>query len=158
MHEILPFVWFGLPLTAYIVNRCLKTWRLHPALLYCITGFTCYVILLVNVFAVDAHLKAEAYSFDLDGDGWFSEAEMTPAAEEAMQEFTSDTGRTFAPAFGIPFTAIWVGVCFAVLYSAEWIARLTNRKPKEGVPETDLEFNTNVSSVKNENPFHPPSG
>ena len=112
----------------------------------------------INALTTDVAGSGTPASFDLDGDGWFSEAEMTPAAEEAMQEFTSDTGRTFAPAFGIPFTAIWVGVCFAILYSAEWIARLINRKPKKGVPEADLEFNTNVRTVKNENPFHPPSG
>lgn len=106
--------------------------RIHLAILYVLTGILGYVVLLMSVWALDARLEAEMNAFDLDGDGGFSGAELTPAAERAMEEWSSDTGRLFAPIFGIPITGIWYTILFAIVFSGEWIFRKCfNRKLKE---------------------------
>ena len=118
----LSVIWLALPALAWIVNLCTGK-RIHPALLYVLMGILGYVVLLVSVWALDAQLEAEMNSYDLDGDGGFSGAELTPEAELAMEEWASDTGRTFAPIFGVPITAIWYTFQFAILFSGEWVIR-----------------------------------
>ncbi len=111
-----------------------------------------YFLLLAAVWAVDADLSSKLDRFDKNGDGWFSDAEMTPAAERAMQELTDDTGRALAPVIGLPYTAIWVFVCFSILYLAEWITKMFGQKsnddemtpPVVRYPESDV------------NPYQPP--
>lgn len=40
--------------------------------------------------------------------------ELSTEAEQAMDAWASDTGRTLAPIIGIPLTAIWYTVLFAI--------------------------------------------
>ena len=137
MHIALPILWLLLPLFAYIGNRC-RTNRLNGLLLFFATAFVGYFLLLAAVWAIDVDLKYKLNRFDKNGDGSFSDAEMTPAAERAMQEVTDDTGRALAPVIGLPYTGVWVFVCFSILYSAEWISKLFRKEPNddESTPRT----------------------
>ena len=54
--------------------------------------FVFYVSILVYVSIYDYQLEKELYSFDLNGDGYFSGSEITPEQEEAMIKFVGDTG------------------------------------------------------------------
>lgn len=130
MHNALPMLWLLLPLLSHIGNRC-RSRRANGCLLLIGTIVVGYFLLLVSVWAIDANLERELYRFDIDGNGSFSDAEMTPAAERAMEEFTNDTGRVMAPVFGLPYTAVWYCLCFAILSSAERITKLLVGKPKE---------------------------
>lgn len=123
-------------------------------LLYVMVGVVGYVLLVTSVFALDSHLESELDKYDLDGNGWFDESEMTPAAQQAMDDFTNDTGRTFAPISGVPITAIWVLFNFAILYSGEWVfRRLTSlRKSTEPV----VRDNASVPDLE-QNPYRPPN-
>jgi hypothetical protein len=49
-------------------------------------------------------------TFDLDGDGSFSGAELTPAALEAMQRYSNDTGLAMALVFGFIVSLVYVAV------------------------------------------------
>ena len=69
--------------------------------------FVFYVSILVYVSIYDYQLEKELYSFDLNGDGYFSGSEITPEQEEAMIKFVGDTGRTFAPITGAIFSFMY---------------------------------------------------
>jgi hypothetical protein len=122
LSTILFFVWIALPLGAWMANLFTGK-RVHPALLYVVTGLFGYFVLIASVWALDVQLEAKMNSFDLDGDGGFSGTELTPEAERAMDEWASDTGRNFAPFSGIPITAIWYTLLFAVVYGGEYLFR-----------------------------------
>jgi len=61
----------------------------------------------LSVWCLDAEIEARMNSFDLDGDGSFSGSELTAEADQALDDWTSDTDRTFAPIVGVPLTVIW---------------------------------------------------
>ena len=154
LPTVLLFGWIGLPLIAWSTNL-LTGKRIHPALLYVIAGIAGYCLLLVTVWAVDIHLKAEMNSFDIDGDGSISGPELTPAAEKAMDEWASDTGRSFAPVLGVPLTAIWYAMVLGVLLCGEWIFRSLFFRKDVARPKAS---ETQVSEPsKSDNPFEPPS-
>jgi hypothetical protein len=71
----------------------------------------CYVFTIIANEVYEIHLERELDRYDLDGDGSFSHRELTPRAEQLMDDLTSDTGRTFAPCTGL---VIWP------IYSAFW--------------------------------------
>lgn len=74
-----------------------------------IASVVCYVLLMLSVQASEIHLENKLNQFDLDGDGGFSGAEITPAMEKAMDDVTSDTGRTLAPITGLITCPIYSG-------------------------------------------------
>ena len=155
IHSALQILWLALPVGAWLVNlRRLR--RVHPALLYVIVCIAAYVLLISSVFAYDSYLKSRLYTFDLNGDGGFDDSEMTPAAQQAMDDFTHDTGRTFAPVFGAPVTAIWVLVNFVVLYGGEWIFRVTTGRDK--TDEVLGEFPSKIEPANTDpNPYRSPN-
>ena len=156
LSTILSFTWIGLPIATWIGNLSTGK-RIHPALLYIGTAFAGYVILLASVWALDAQLEAKMNSFDLDGDGGFSGAELTPAAQAAMDEWASDTGRTFAPVFGIPATAIWYTILFAIVFSGEWAFRFFLRRGGTASPDRGAPRKNKPKAVNSDNPYQPPN-
>jgi hypothetical protein len=122
-------VWFILPVLMWFANLLIRIptnpkYRIVLIGLFCVlTAIAGYIVLLTSVWVLDTHLEAEMNKFDLDGDGGIGGAELTPEAERAIEEWASDTGRTFAPIVGIPLTAIWYGMLFAVLFGGEWVFR-----------------------------------
>jgi hypothetical protein len=120
----LMFLWFGLPLLAFAANLGTGG-RLHPFVLYALTVIVGFVLLVAGAWAADLHLKAEMDSFDLDGDGGFDGAELTPEAQAAMDAWGSDTGRTMVIFTGIPMSAIWFGICFSFLHLGKWAVTKT---------------------------------
>ncbi len=69
----------------------------------------CYVLLLLSVITESFHLDNVLYQYDLNGDGGFSGIEINPAMEQAMEDASSDTGRTFAPFTGLVTCPIYSG-------------------------------------------------
>lgn len=74
-----------------------------------IISIVCYFLLLFSVWLVDMHFEIRLNRYDLNGDGMFSGAEMTPQMEAAMDDFTNDTGRSLAPITGIIISPIYSG-------------------------------------------------
>jgi hypothetical protein len=121
--KLLPFVYLAMPVGIWIANALLRKRRLHWALAFFAACLFAYLTLLVSVQIINYDLERELYKFDLDGDGSFSESEMTADAKLAMDAVTSDTGRALAPITGIPITLVWTTICFLVCSIVEWIAR-----------------------------------
>ncbi len=71
---------------------------------------------LVNSLAIYTNhiLNKELYTYDLNGDGTFTNEEITPEVKILLHRMSSDTARTFAPISGIIvglfFTLIGFGI------------------------------------------------
>ncbi len=146
------------PATAWFANLFYQK-RLHPVVLFILVVIGAYVLVVVSARVADAHLYAEMTKFDLDGDGGIGGAEQSPEADRAAKRWASDTGRTLAPIIGLPLSAIWVALCFSVLYAIEWVFRVTIfKKPvidqslETGGPSPPVQ----LEPVETTNPFQPP--
>lgn len=113
-------LWFALPFVAFVVNAK-RHQRLHPFLLFGLTVSAGFLLLFAGAEVKDMRLTAEMKRFDLDGDGGFGDTELTPDAQKAIDAWASDAGRTMAIFTGIPVSAIWAGICFAILATGQWI-------------------------------------
>ena len=139
MLEVLPILlvglWFGLPLLLWLA-RLLANRRIHGFLLYLGTVLVGYFVFVGSAWTADFVLEQKMNRFDLDGDGGISGDELTPAAEQAMDEWASDTGRTFAVFTGLPVTAIWAAICLSPLCLGEWaVRRLVFGQKSKGTPD-----------------------
>lgn len=72
-----------------------------------INFFLVYVIFLLGVYGHEFYLEYKLSVFDLDGDGFFTEDEITPEQEKYMSLAVGDVGRTFAPVTGLLFSFIY---------------------------------------------------
>ena len=73
--------------------------------------------LVIGIFLLEEKKEEKAlYEFDLDGSGSFSDEEMTPEAQAAMDRWTNDAGRMFIPFVAVVFSGIWIVVNFTTLY------------------------------------------
>jgi len=80
-------------------------WGLH----FMACTLICYLLLILSVFLTSQHYEFELNKYDLDGDGSFSTEEFTADAEVAMDNWTSDTGRTLAPFIGLITCPLYAG-------------------------------------------------
>jgi hypothetical protein len=110
-----------LPNCVWLFRKRLTHSKLQFVVLFFITIVLGYVLYVGGIWILDKELKQAVDRFDLDHDGGFSDTEYTPEAQAAMKEFTSDTGRTFAPFVAGPITIIWVSFCFSILAFISWI-------------------------------------
>lgn len=155
ISDLLSWCWLLLPLVAWLAVVCGKL-RLHPVLVYLLTCVVGYFVLLLSVFILDAELEARMNSFDLDGNGSFSGAELTAEAKEAMEDWSSDTGRNFAPIFGVPFTMIWYSLTMGLLFGVGAIVKsLWRKKKRKQSADADV-LETELVREEDGNPFRPP--
>lgn len=133
------FLWFVAPVPAFAANL-MRQKRLHVFLLYVITILAGFVLAVAAAWMADLHLNAELDRLDLDGDGGISGAELTPEAQQVMDDWASDTGRVMVIFTGLPLSAIWYGMCFAVLYFGKWVLTIifSKRQAAERVGVTDV--------------------
>lgn len=159
--QVLQMAYVATPLICWTVNATLLRRRVHWALLFVLACLAGYLVLMTAVQAVETELDRELYRHDRDGDGMFSEDEMTPEAERAMDAVTSDTGRTFAPITGIPITFVWTAINFAVLAVVDWTGRFIWRSIRgadRGPDSADApkRGTRKELAVNPENPYQPP--
>lgn len=76
---------------------------------FLIWSVACYCLLLVSVRFADMYFEHRLDKYDLDGDGMFSGAEVTPGMQAAMSDLTNDTGRSLAPITGLIASPIYCG-------------------------------------------------
>ena len=153
---ILNVAWLILPVGTWGVNLFRRN-RIHPALICIVTVMLGCVLFLASIWILEIQLEAKMNSFDLDGDGVFSGDELTPAAEIAMAEWTSDTGRSFGYILGIPFTIIWYAILFSIAFSAEWVFRRFNPVTAVGDPKYQEEKIGNPEPLNSDNPYQSPN-
>lgn len=80
-------------------------------------------IIVGTSFIYDSQLKRELMAFDIDGDGIFSEEEISAEQSQAMSRVTSDTSRTFAPVAGSVFALTYSSIFFGLLAASSGIGR-----------------------------------
>lgn len=144
-------LWLFLPLTMWLL-RLVANRRMHILVLYLLAVVIGYLLLVGTAWAADIMLEQKRNSFDLDGDGSISGHELTPEAQQAMDDWASDTGRTFAILMALPLTAIWAALCLIPLGFGEWIFRRlkSSRNPQV------TSGSTAVDPLEDGNPYSTP--
>ena len=102
----------GIPFLVYAVSGSRVLPATHKIKLALIAFFVLYAFIVVSAEVQDWLIQEELYKYDLDGNKSFSQEELTPEAEVAMENFTNDTGRTFAPITGFIFSFLYVSLFF----------------------------------------------
>ena len=102
----------------YIHHKYFKT--KSRLLFLAFSGLGIYFIILLGAHLTRIDLQSQLDAFDLNGDGFFSGHEITPALEEAVQRATSDTGSALAPITGAIFSVIYVFIVSELWALTEW--------------------------------------
>lgn len=89
-----------------------------------ISAFLFYLSIIITALATNYILKNELNSFDLNGDGFFTNEEITSDQQIAMRRVISDTGRNLAPIIGIVYSLIY----YVVLFFFFWITKTIFQK------------------------------
>ena len=107
--QVLAVIWLLTPFivgTAFLLRKSRWTF-LKPFLISALIG---YALIVASARISDVELKARLYELDTNGDGTFTNAEITPEVKRRLEAVSSDTGRTFAPFTGLPMSAIWSAI------------------------------------------------
>lgn len=107
--QVIFVIWLFTPLivgTAFLLRKTRWTF-LKPFL---ISAFIGYALFVASAQISDVELKTRLYELDTNGDGTFTNEEMTPEVYRRLEAVSSDTGRTFAPFTGLPMSAIWAAI------------------------------------------------
>jgi hypothetical protein len=146
-------LWAALPLMMWVL-RLVGPRRVHVVILFVCTVVVGYFLYVGAAMTADVLIEQRMNRFDLDGDGGISGDELTPEAQQAIDDWASDTGRTFAFITALPVTAIWAAIWLTPLCAAEWIVRRHLRGRKSNVPTEQLI----ESPADDGNPYKPLSG
>ena len=150
-------LWLALPLTVWLA-RLMSGKRIHGVFLFGICVFLGYFAFVGTAWTADAMIQQRLDSFDLNGDGDISGDENTPEAQEAMDDWASDTGRTLAIFTGLPITGIWAAFSLTPLCLVEWIVRQLRAKKQDDSPLVeDAVPKPDVPPMPMDIPFHSPN-
>ena len=94
--------WFALIVSAF-PYRWIST-LIALSIAFCVP----YVLIIFLAKLEGDRLVAVIAQLDLNGDGIFSAAELTPAAEVALQHYSNDTGLAMAPILGALISLAYV--------------------------------------------------
>lgn len=125
--QVLAVLWVLLPVvvgTAFLLQKSRWTF-IKPFL---ISTFIGYALFVATARVSDAELKASLYELDTNGDGIFTNEEITPEVGRRMMAVASDTGRTFAPITGLPISAIWSGIVLGLFFLCLKVSNSIQRK------------------------------
>lgn len=73
-----------------------------------------YSLSIASVHFLNAEIDARLQSFDLNGDGGFSGAELTPEYQAAMNNYQNDTGRALAPITAAIFSSLYCVLAWGI--------------------------------------------
>jgi len=114
-------LWLLLPSIILVLDFLLST-RINPFLLYLLTTFFgCILIVIVLSFSGQS-MSAELDRFDVDGNGFVSEDEMTPEAQRAFDDFAR-SGGGMESVLACMLTGIWYAIVFAAIWIPVSISR-----------------------------------
>jgi len=109
-------MWLLLPVVGWIVYVC-RGRKMHPALFVFLIGIFGCMLLITAVWVGGMEGQADLDRYDLDGNGSFSEEELTPEAAAALDDWANDAGSVMGSALAIPMTGIWYGFAFATMFA-----------------------------------------
>jgi len=122
------FVAIALPAITWTLDRFVLRRKIDWPFMSLLTWIACCIIVWVSAIVLDIGLETAMMSYGLDGDGSVSGAELTPAAETAIDRWQSDVGRNFGVFLAIPIFAIWT----AVIYCTASLATIVVRSKSNG--------------------------
>ena len=108
-------------LTAFIKAKKTIKKNICNVLLRVLQALVLYISILVIVKIIDIRLEQRLNSFDLDGDGFFGCAEITPEQQKAMSDWINDMGRNFAPFTGGFLALIYIPFAIGTEYIIDLI-------------------------------------
>ena len=109
--------WFALIVSAFPYRWVSSLTAL--AIAFCVP----YVLIIFLAKLESDRLDAAIAQFDLNGDGVFSAAELTPAAEAALQQYSNDTGLAMAPIFGALVSLAYVMIVGFLVFAFKEMRR-----------------------------------
>jgi len=113
--QFLMIIWLILPLSLGLIFVLRKT-RFAFWKSFAISKVIGYVLIVASAKISDRELNTRLYELDTNGDGVFSGNEMTPEVEKRLRAVARDTGRTFAPFTGLPFSVVWTSINLGVIF------------------------------------------
>lgn len=101
-----------------------------------ISSVICYILILVAALLLDMTFENRLNKYDLDGDNFRAEVEITSDMEEAMSAVNHDTGRYLAPIIGLILSPIYCGFCHFLIgiTSSIFFMRRNGTNKKETKP------------------------
>lgn len=91
-----------------------------PFLVSTLSAVVIYVITISLVWMINGMLWAEYEAFDLNGDGFFTGAELTPEQAAAASRVTNDTGRALAPLTAGIFCFVYFLILYFLMMVKRW--------------------------------------
>jgi len=123
---LLLLLWLTLPILLWSAKLCVgRRLSIVIVCILCVLAMIAGNFILVDyVHRLDAHLLAEVDKY----------APGTPQAQQAAEEWASDTGRSLALAFSAPLTAMWYLFLFVLLFGGQWIVGQLLRAKSTSAP------------------------
>lgn len=81
----------------------------------CYASIFLYFSILIMAIGTNLYLKHHLNSFDLNGDGIFTDHEKSAEQQLAMHKVVADTGRNLAPVLGIIYSIVYF-VIFIIIF------------------------------------------
>ncbi len=110
----------------YFISGCSR-WK-PGNLALALTHFTIvYLLWVVSAFIYDADIEYKMSTFDVNGDGEFSDEEVSSEEyDEYYSIAVNDAGRNLAPIFGFICASLWSPIFFLTL---SWLEQIKHKKP-----------------------------
>ena len=139
--------WLVLPTLIFLACLCVnrRTHFVWSAMLCVASMFAGTYLLMQSVLTLDAHLLAE---IDRHEPG-------SPEADQAMEAWASDTGRSFTFLVSPVLTGVWYAGVLGLLFGSRWV--LGSRSSSSADPtDTTTNYGTTPMQINDGNPYHPP--
>lgn len=121
---------FALPIIIFAFNKWGLKNRLQPHWLMLINFATTYLVILTGAWVIEYNQESYLHTFDLNGDGIFSGAEVTPEQQAAVNELERTSARTLAPATGFIFAFFYSAIFYCVLLVGKSIKEKDKLRPE----------------------------
>lgn len=131
-HKLFLFIFFSvfIPIVAYyffpLKYKEISAWKISA-----INFIIIYVLIIIAVFSYDFYIYQRLMALDLDGDGFFSGAEITEEQQKYMKLYAHGTSRTFAPITGFIYSFIHSCIFWVSLSVFKFTKRLNNKNTKK---------------------------
>ena len=145
---------FVSPFVCWVVNAFVLPGRKRWFFPFVFASAIVYVSILAGAQAREFELERAIERYERNGES------QTPEAQKAVNQWASDTGRTFAPILGLPLAFIWTTINFAVLAFVEWSFRtdfrsILNRHVQS--PDADEPESPQRIEPDSGDPYQPPA-
>jgi len=124
MSLIMCIIFLLIPFGVLSANRLFLSNKLGRTSVSVISAALVYITIISIVVYTNYELDTELDAFDLNGDGFFSDDEITPEQKIAMDRVVNDTGRNFAPITGAIFSFIYFLCIWTIRSIASWTKKI----------------------------------